>query len=243
LATFTMPGGVGRDAAPLKAVEGLRGSWRGLEQSREWRQARAGVRGWVRALELTRSEALGRWHAHLHVVLVFEGEQALREWMAAWPIILARWEALGGGYVADVRRWRPGPGKHYLAKGSKWTLPDGIRPVTWSRGWPELPEEDDEGWRAWIAVGRRGTQWARWSRGGGVEPLQDERELLDALRGLRTEALRLRARDGPVDKLSRWLRRGDLPPDVRAAIEALLSTYAAAEGCCAAAHGLLSSRP
>lgn len=101
LLTLTFRHGVGDDLAELRKA--LANAWRATTRGNAWKGfvRRHGVAGWVRALEVTHSEANG-WHPHIHVLLLFERELPEREIFET--DVGLRWLPRDVGWLVD--RWR-----------------------------------------------------------------------------------------------------------------------------------------
>ena len=130
----------------------LRTSWRRIQQSRAWKGEleALGVRGWVRAIEITYGE--NGWHPHLHVLLLTAAEptHGVRDRLSNW--LTRRWltqtakhgfEGLPG-IAVDVRRVADDPsaferlagyatkGEHSHLELARADLKGGHRPLSYS---------------------------------------------------------------------------------------------------------------
>ena len=89
LLTLTVKNVSSEELAPT--LDKLAGAWNKLSQRKEFKQ----VKGWFRALEVTRNKRHGNYHPHFHVLMVmpksyFEGKGYITQkcWAEAWRTAL-----------------------------------------------------------------------------------------------------------------------------------------------------------
>lgn len=176
--TLTVPHSAGDDLGGT--LDRLRDFWRRMQQGTRYRQLRdtMGMRGSVRAFEVTWSEANG-WHPHLHVLL-FSRAMYVQPLVDCWRAV---WQADGIGdrwvprVSADVRRVKRGSGAaSYLAKvDMAWGVGVELARSDLKRGRglnpPQLLELASTGEydsvQRWIEFerGTKALRWIEWSRG------------------------------------------------------------------------------
>jgi hypothetical protein len=119
--TLTVPHGLGDDVASL--LEQIGKAWRSTTTSRAGKNLRKllGIRGTVRALEVTYGQ--NGFHPHLHVLLFLDGGFAPRAVQEAFtPLWQQACERAGLPRPSDAHGCRVDDGTHAAAYASKWGL-------------------------------------------------------------------------------------------------------------------------
>ena len=105
--TLTVPNISGEELE--QKIDEMMYAWRNMQQ---YKKFKAGIAGWYRGLEVTRSKRLGNFHPHFHIVLCVEKKYFTRkdmyipheEWLEMWR------KATGDSSITqvDIRKIKPG---------------------------------------------------------------------------------------------------------------------------------------
>jgi hypothetical protein len=205
LLTLTLPHDAADQLARLLGVE--RAGWKRITQGGAWTRIRGrlGIRGWVRAVEITHGDEHG-WHPHFHILIVTDDELDAAGIAALHQHIYSRWaQACASAglrepdpmHGVDIRPNIPQGGDElgrYVTKVQEgdWGVAEEITrgDLKSGRGKSRTPFEiqrayqdwgevaDRELWREYLRA-TKGLSAVRWSRGLHGDLLPDEEEKTD----------------------------------------------------------------